>query len=492
MSPNRHRFRILLAALLVPALSTPGQGITVTDHPESSGSNPYLPSTDAPNYLTGWETIDQRFGLDGTPTQEAVTQSFTLDTPATLKSIFVSYNDSRAGGVIRVSIDFGNDGSTDFTQDVTLPALSPGADGTTPRTMPQNWLELDFSSENLSLPAGSSSFTVGGVSEEAGSSSFLFAPQYDIAPSGYAGGSMTLNFASTSGDLGFAVTGTPESVPDTDNDNLPDPWELSFPAIAGLPDLDGTLPAGGGPGPGTGDFDGDGLSDFDEFAQNSDPTDPADPISNLGAHLLAIDFNRNDTPGAPSQSDFRVVAGSATQADNLDSYTKNFGAIQIAIAQPDGTPFEFRGANGDSSRAIPGGDTSLSFLVADFIGTRKGHIDISIANLPAGTYFFHSHHLEPFTQSTGLGFAQGAAPATPNTIEARVGGTLMDSVQPTSLGAPGLGTTFIDNSQIPTLTFKITHDGASPLVINLASTESNGTDSFLFLNGFEIFAAPNP
>ena len=72
-------------------------------------------------------------------------------------------------------------------------------------------------------------------------------------------------------------------------------------------------------------------------------------------------------------------------------------------------------------------------------------------------------------------------------IEARIGGVLKDSVQPTALGASGLNTTFIDDGQIPTLGFSFSHDGSSPLTIELRATESNGSDSFLLLNGFELF-----
>ena len=57
---------------------------------------------------------------------------------------------------------------------------------------------------------------------------------------------------------------------DSDNDQLPDNFELAITATdlnpdGNLTDLDGTLIAGGGPGAGTGDFDGDGLSDFEEY-----------------------------------------------------------------------------------------------------------------------------------------------------------------------------------------------------------------------------------
>ena len=91
---------------------------------------------------------------------------------------------------------------------------------------------------------------------------------------------VVLRFTQTaSGGLGgrdwWGINGlelTDGSLDDDDGDNLPDSWELSFPSVTSLADLDGTLAAGSGPGSGTGDFDGDGLSDFDEFDNNSDPT----------------------------------------------------------------------------------------------------------------------------------------------------------------------------------------------------------------------------
>ena len=123
-------------------------------------------------------------------------------------------------------------------------------------------------------------------------------------------------------------------------------------------------------------YDGVGY----ELASNNPGTEEPGP------QVLGIDFNRNDSLGSPSQSQFRIVAGSATQGNNTASYTKTIGARQVTISQPNRTPFEFRGANGDSSRAIPGGDTSLSFLVSDFIATREGAIDIEITDLAAGDY----------------------------------------------------------------------------------------------------------
>ena len=229
-------------------------------------------------------------------------------------------------------------------------------------------------------------------------------------------------------------------------------------------------------------YDGVGYAS----ASSPPPPPPPPPPEALGPPLLGIDFNRTDIFGSPSQSFFRIVGGSTTQEDNAASYTKPFGPRQVTVTQPDGEKLEFRGGNGDNSRAIPGGDTSLSFLVADFVASRRGAIDLEIAGLPAGDYIFRSWHLDTLTTGT-LGFAQGATTTTPNTIQARIDGDLMGSVPGTSLGSAGLGTTFINDAQIPRIEFEFSHDGSSPLIFELRSTESNGTDNFLLLNGFAIY-----
>ena len=234
--------------------------------------------------------------------------------------------------------------------------------------------------------------------------------------------------------------------------------------------------------------DGDGVADGAEVANGTDPTtDEGD----LGTRLLGVEFNRDDALASPSQSLYRVVSGSTSQSANAATYSKVIAARQVTVSQPGGVNLEFRGANSDSSRAIPGGDTSLSFLVADFIATREGAIDLEITHLPAGDYVFRSFHLDSCTGS-GLGFAQGSTATSANMIEARLGGVVQASVQPTALGADGLGTTFIDDSQVPTLSFTFTHDGSSPLAIELRATESNGSENFLLLNGFELFLSDTP
>ncbi|MGB6220209.1 thrombospondin type 3 repeat-containing protein [Haloferula sp.] len=271
------------------------------------------------------------------------------------------------------------------------------------------------------------------------------------------------------------LAGTDPQDSDTDDDGLKDGVENKSGTFVSA-SLTGTDPLNP-------DSDGDGFPDGLEVGNGTDPTDSS---SNPGTHLLGIDFNRSDALGAISQSLFRNISGSATQSSNLSSYVKTFGTSQVTVSQPTTGAFEFRGGNGDSSRAIPGGDISLSFLVADFIATRSGTMDISISNLPAGDYFFRSWHLDTFTGS-GLGFAQGTTPSSKNMIEARHGGVLKASVQPTALSSAGLNTTFIEDSQIPTLSFVVSHDGNSPLLIRLTSTDSGGADNYLLCNGFELF-----
>lgn len=345
----------------------------------------------------------------------------------------------------------------------------------------------------------SSSYTQSGGYSVTGTESYTPASfTYDTAAFLHAA-SFSNQTASYSG-IQIVSAADPSPPLDSDSDGMPDAYEMSHGLDPAVNDAASSLDSdtltnlqeyqGADGTPGTGDetlpensdTDGDGDPDDLEVANT---TDPNDPLSKTGARLFGIDFNRNDALNSPSQSRFRTISGSTVQSNNTASYTKTIGSAVITVSQPTGEALEFRGAYTDSTREIPGGNTSLSFLVADFVATKKGAIRLEITNQPAGDYFFRSWHIEPHTQPT-LGYAQGATTITPNTIEARVDGILKDSVVTTALGSSGLNTTLIDDRQIPSLGFSISH-GGGPLVIDLTSTLSNEVNTFLLLNGFEIY-----
>jgi hypothetical protein len=207
----------------------------------------------------------------------------------------------------------------------------------------------------------------------------------------------------------------------------------------------------------------------------------------LSERVIAVDCNKTNAPAAPSQALFRSLAGSSTTSQNSTNILKAVGSYTLQISKTSSTRFDFRGANGDATRVIPGGPTSLSFLVADFLGARDGTINIAISNLSAGAYLFRSYHLDTFA-GANLGFAQGDSPTNRNTLRAHMAGALQGIIQPIAIGPAGVGTNFISNADIPTLAFAFNSDGTSPVNINLSTIYANGADRFIFLNGFEIFS----
>ena len=208
----------------------------------------------------------------------------------------------------------------------------------------------------------------------------------------------------------------------------------------------------------------------------------------LGERIIALDCNKTNAPAVPSQALFRSLSGSSTTSQNSTNIVKHVGPYALRVSKTSSTRFDFRGANGDATRIIPGGPNNLSFLVADFLGARDGTISIAISNLAAGPYLFRSYHLDTFN-SGNLGFAQGSSPTNQNTLRAHIGGALQAILQPTAIGGSGLGTNFISNAEIPMLAFAFEADGTSPVTINLSTLYSNGADRFIFINGFEVFAA---
>ena len=84
---------------------------------------------------------------------------------------------------------------------------------------------------------------------------------------------------------------------DADLDGLPDAWELSFPAIAGLAALDGNRHVtGNGSGAGSGDFDGDGLSDHAEYNSGAGSTDPTDADTDNDGFPDPLERNEGSNP----------------------------------------------------------------------------------------------------------------------------------------------------------------------------------------------------
>lgn len=214
-------------------------------------------------------------------------------------------------------------------------------------------------------------------------------------------------------------------------------------------------------------------------------------LRRTGPRVLGVDFNKNDQPAAPTQPLCRVIAGSATASANPASLQKTIGGVTVDIQEPGAMGLEFRGANGDSSRDMPGGTTGQAALVADLLGIRTGVLTLEFSGLPTGNYIFRSRHLESFNQAN-LGFAQGHGSTSPNTYQAAMGGIVRAQIQPTALGASGLGTTLVGDADIPTLEVPFASDGLTPVVIELTALESNGGNTFLFLNGFEIFEEETP
>ena len=218
---------------------------------------------------------------------------------------------------------------------------------------------------------------------------------------------------------------------------------------------------------------------------------PVDRPTPTYTRLLGVDFNRDDVLGSPSQSLFRVVSGSAAnQTANASSYAKTIGGKQLTISQPDAVKFEFRGANGDSTRAIPGGDTSMSYLVSDFIATRSGAIDLTITGLAAGNYLFRSYHLDTFTGSgprLRAGNHHHHAQHDPGQDRRRGAGK-----RPAHGPGDRRSQHHLHQRQPDPDAFLRLHPRRRrPAHHRTARHESNGSDSFLLLNGFELFQA-NP
>ena len=188
-------------------------GITVIDH-----------GTTAPTeFETANVTLEARdgtspsvFGLRDSNTHG---QTFEVTTPGgiILRSIFVGYDGALTGEatetVITLSVDSGNDGSDELSEQFTLTPANL-AQGGTPDGI--YWLELDASSNGLALAAGTHSFLLSVSSLTGPDSSWLIAPAYtrnNMYSDGDVLGQLTGDGGSANIDANFAIVGG-SSLPD--------------------------------------------------------------------------------------------------------------------------------------------------------------------------------------------------------------------------------------------------------------------------------------
>ncbi|MCP5537512.1 MAG: PEP-CTERM sorting domain-containing protein [Akkermansiaceae bacterium] len=190
--------------LLLTALATASSqaAVTVTDNGLTA---PTLGVNDtgyigAPNARFGW----------GDGVNETVGQTFTLASPITLGSIWISYNDFDAGTVtLTLTVDAGNNGSNEITETgVVLDNSNFSGSSDDGGASPYYWMQFDLSSHNLVLPSGVSKFSiVATAATSGGSDSWPLGSMYNNTDV-YAGGSE--QGLPNGGDFLFAVTEVPE------------------------------------------------------------------------------------------------------------------------------------------------------------------------------------------------------------------------------------------------------------------------------------------
>ena len=203
-----------------------------------------------------------------------------------------------------------------------------------------------------------------------------------------------------------------------------------------------------------------------------------------GERVFGIDFNTHSLPGAPTQSGFRSISGLQDGA-NGTSLSVTVNGIDITLSKTGTADFNFRGFNATTDSVMPGGPTSLSGVVADFIATTDGPITVTMKGLPAGDYLFRSWHLEPHT-GPGLGFASGSSSTDPQWLAIEWNGKTQSTVATTCLGEEGLDRTAISDMDIPKLEFAFSVDSGKPVEIAWSGCSSSATTNNVFVNGFEI------
>lgn len=128
----------------------------------------------------------------------------------------------------------------------------------------------------------------------------------------------------------------PVSADDSDGDDLPDAWELSWEGIDSLEMLSGA-----------GDFDSDNLTDLDEFNRASDPTKPDTDGDGLNDNVetdTAVFVDSSDTGTSPNRSD--------SDGDTLSDFDEVNGEIKTnpTLKDTDGDGFD------DAAELVDGTD----------------------------------------------------------------------------------------------------------------------------------------
>jgi len=203
-----------------------------------------------------------------------------------------------------------------------------------------------------------------------------------------------------------------------------------------------------------------------------------------GERVFGIDFNTNSLPGAPTQSGFRGISGLQDGA-NGTSLSVTVNGIDITLSKTGTADFNFRGFNATTDSVMPGGPTSLSGVVADFIATTDGPITVTMKGLPAGDYLFRSWHLEPHT-GPGLGFASGSSSTDPQWLAIEWNGTTQSTILTTALGEAGLDRTAISNDDIPSLECVLLVEAGKPVKVTWKGFLLSENISYVLINGFEI------
>lgn len=201
--------KIFVLAMLFVMTAVVHGGVVVTNHDGSGGTFDVTTVSNLAAVNTPSGTTN-RFGFDAT---EHFGQSFTLESPITLHSIYIGYTGYKTGSTLKLYIDKGADAASLAECEISFAGVvfdsgvvHAGANGG-----PWSYVQFDLSSEAIALGSGLHAYHLEMTSEASGSSSWPFAPSRNQSNT-YAGGSATFNNVSMAltDDSHFAIAAIPE------------------------------------------------------------------------------------------------------------------------------------------------------------------------------------------------------------------------------------------------------------------------------------------